>query len=197
MPALAEEQKLNAGDSQVPVEKSRQKTFEKSNNGNRGSWDNTDYSENERHTSQGPTTPLTSVFYDAPARAISKRYAQDPVAKLKYLWKPSAFAITGVGLTCFGITFTVYHFLFEDSLAADVKNPPYFTFGPIGFALGLIVFMIGIVWFSMKHTKWVTGKATPILRAAAASATVVTSVAIHSEAARTPSGDDQNAFSAC
>ena len=110
-----------------------------------------------------------------------KKLSNDPVAKLKYLFKPLAFIVLGTTLVCVGILLTAFHFLYEATDVPDSGNPPYFTYGPISFASGIILFMIGIVWFSVKHEKWMKGTATPIARTVAAVAAIAASATLTSD----------------
>ena len=110
-----------------------------------------------------------------------RKLANDPAARMKYLSKPVGFIACGAALVCAGIVLTVFHFVKEDSLSPKFKNPPYFTYGPISFASGIVVFMIGIVWFSIKHEKWVKGTASPIAQTMAAAAAIAASATLTSE----------------
>ena len=92
----------------------------------------------------------------------------DQSAKMNYLLKPTVFIVIGVSFICIGAALTASHFIFEDSLTAKSSNsPPFFTYGPIAFAAGLIVFIIGLVWLTVKRHKWVKGTASPIATAMA------------------------------
>ena len=119
-----------------------------------------------------------------------KKLTNDPVAKMKYLVKPCAFIAVGAALVCVGITLTVFHFMYEDSNSNG--NPPYFTYGPISFASGIILFMVGIVWFSVKHQKWMKGTATPIATTVAAAAAIAASATLTSEQMRMVRRDSVN-----
>jgi len=111
--------------------------------------------------------------------AISyKQMTRDKVRMLKYLLKPIVMISFGVGLLIIGIILTVNHFLYEDSFDKNIRNPPYFTFGPVTFASGVVTFIFGIVWFSIKREKWLSGSASPILAAVAAAVSIQSTAVI-------------------
>ena len=56
---------------------------------------------------------------------------------MMYLVKPIVMMGIGSLLLIVGIILTVFHFLYEGDPFSDDKNPPYFTFGPVVFALGI------------------------------------------------------------
>ena len=110
-----------------------------------------------------------------------KMLTNDPVAKCRYLIKPSFFIVVGAGLICVGCVLTASHFIYEDSLADNHNRDPYFTYGPIAVASGLFVFMIGLVWFSVKRQKWAKGTASPIAKAMAVVGHLAASATLTSE----------------
>lgn len=106
-----------------------------------------------------------------------KRMVNNRTAKMKYLWKPLVFVSIGLTLNCFGIVLTTLHFMHELDVDHNVEIPPYFTFGPIALASGMVTFMIGIIWFSIKLRKWNNGSATPISKAVAVAGHLVANAA--------------------
>lgn len=87
--------------------------------------------------------------------------------RVYYMAKPCMLIFTGLLLISGGVALTVYHFKYEDSLKQKTSKLPYFTYGPITLSTGLIVFMIGLVWFPIKQQKWKDGTASPIIAALA------------------------------
>nr|XP_039253950.1 uncharacterized protein LOC120331002 [Styela clava] len=85
--------------------------------------------------------------------------------KFLYFLKPVIFIVIGAILITGGLALTVLHFMYEDSLTQ--KNPPYFTYGPISLATGVILFMVGLVWVPIKEQKWKDGTASPMIAALA------------------------------
>lgn len=84
-------------------------------------------------------------------------------SKVIYFLKPLVFLLFGSLLISGGLALTVLHFIYEDSLTQD--NPPYFTYGPITVSTGVIIFMVGLVWFPIKQQKWKDGTASPMIAA--------------------------------
>lgn len=118
-----------------------------------------------------PTSPVESIIIDVPPVKSIQRYTQDKVAMSRYLFKPVVYCVVGVILGIIGIVLTVMHFKFEDGTLIDqegdkkrfMKDMPFYTFGPIAFATGAMALIFGMVFFSVKKSKWMSGKASPIM----------------------------------
>jgi len=97
-----------------------------------------------------------------------KQMTRDRAGMMMYLVKPIVMMSIGSLVLVVGIVLTVFHFLFEGDPLKDEKNPPYFTFGPVVFALGTVTVIYALVWFSIKREKWLSGNAAPIIAAVTA-----------------------------
>ncbi|CAK8690006.1 unnamed protein product [Clavelina lepadiformis] len=110
-----------------------------------------------------------------------KNLTNNHLGKTRYLLKPAAFILIGICFISAGVILTIFHFMEEipSTSEKEQNSHVYFDYGPVFFASGLILFMIGIVWFSIKYQKWARGTAAPIATAAAAAAaSLVTSATI-------------------
>ena len=118
-----------------------------------------------------PTSPVESIIIDVPPVKSIERYTQDKLAMSRYLYKPVVYCAVGVILCLVGIVLTFFHFNLEDSSLIDEEGDkkrfmvdmPFYCFGPIAFATGSMSLIFGMVFFSVKKNKWMSGKASPIM----------------------------------